>query len=474
MADRTKFGQVDVRIGEGGAPAGRVTAATPFRILVLGDFSGRGGGSNRDLRPIFVDRDNLDEVLAKCEVRLSVLDGHELKFTALDDFDADALVRQVPTTLHTPVAAPPAPPSEQSPQQNPAYSVEGLFDQTLDQTQRETDGPRDTVQELIRGIGEAYAAPKPSAAQRERAALKEEATAKALRVILHDPQFQALEAAWRGLDFLTRRLDTDTSLKVYVADCSRADLTADTTGGDDLAKTALYRRLVEETINTPGGLPWAVVIGLYTFDATGPDAELLGRIAKIAAAAGAPFIAAAHERMAGCNSLADTADPDDWKFMPDGESRRAWDELRKLPEVASIGLALPRFLLRLPYGGRTNPIESLAFEEFSGKPKHERLLWGSPALLAGLLLGQGFAADGWQLEPGDYLDVTDLPLLIYDDEGERRCYPCGEALLVDRAIDRIRAAGLMPLVWPRDSDRVRLGGFYSLGGIGHPLAGRWT
>jgi hypothetical protein len=77
------------------------------------------------------------------------------------------------------------------------------------------------------------------------------------------------------------------------------------------------------------------------------------------------------------------------------------------------------------------------------------------------------------MELGDHLDVTDLPLLTYDDDGERRCYPCAEALLVDRAIDRIRTAGLMPVIWPRDTDRVRLGGFYSLGGIGRPLAGRW-
>jgi type VI secretion system protein ImpC len=475
MSERTRFGQIDVRVGTGSAAARPVSAATPFRILVLGDFSGNAHKASKPaLRPVFVDRDNIDEVLAGFDVRLPSADGrqHEFKLASLDDFHPDSLHRNVVPRLGQPPQNQPPPATEPPPQQNPAYSVEGLFDQTLDETKRRADQPADSWDAIIRSVGEAHAAPKPTAAQREHAASKEKQAGQALRGLLHDPRFQQLEAAWRGLDFLTRRLDTDTSLKIYVADVSRSDLAADLTAGDDLAKTALYRLLVEETLNTPGGLSWAAIVGLYTFDATADDADLLGRIAKIAAAAGAPFIAAAHERLAGCPSLAESADPDDWRFVPDDPTRRAWDELKKLPQIASVGLALPQFLLRLPYGRRTNPIESLAFDEFPGPPKHDQLLWGSPAILAGLLLGQSFSADGWRMEPGDYLDVTDLPLLIYDDAGERRCYPCAEALLTDRAIDRIRAAGLMPLIWPRDSDRVRLGGFYSLAGINHPLAGR--
>ena len=98
-------------------------------------------------------------------------------------------------------------------------------------------------------------------------------------------------------------------------------------------------------------------------------------MAKIAQQAGAPFIAAAHSHLLGCESLVECPEPDDWEKQTDSEDDRAWGALRKLPEAIYLGLALPGFLLRLPYGADTDPIEYLEFEEMPKVPDHNHYLF---------------------------------------------------------------------------------------------------
>ena len=89
------------------------------------------------------------------------------------------------------------------------------------------------------------------------------------------------------------------------------------------------------------------------------------------------------------------------KPPPSPEAAQAWQALRNLPEAAYIGLALPRFLLRLPYGADTEPVEAFDFEEMSSPFDHESFLWGNPGFACALLLGQAFSLNGWQLRPGE-------------------------------------------------------------------------
>jgi type VI secretion system protein ImpC len=356
-----------------------------------------------------------------------------------------------------------------------------LFDQALDATQQRADA--ESAQSLtsavdwnsmIRDLAAPYSLPGKRPDQAELTHCVDEAIGQSMRAILHHPYFRAVEAAWRGVALLTRRLETDANLKIYLLDVSKSELAADLFASDDLSRSLVHRRLVEETVHTPGGQPWALIVGQYTFDHTRADAELLGRMARIAHAAGAPMVAAAHDRHCGCESLASAPDPRDWTRKPDEEAAAAWTALKKLPEAAFVGLALPRIILRLPYGQKTNPIERFRFDEIPREPVHEQYLWGNPAIACGLLLGQSFAEDGWRLRPGERLEIDDLPLHVYYEDGEPGCYPCAECLLTDRAVEAICARGLMPLVSYRDSDKVRLAGCYSIAGTGRPLAGRWA
>lgn len=493
-------------------PQGVADGQSPFRILVLGDFSGR---RNRGLieplgarRPVFVDRDNLDEVLRKTGVKISLdVVGKDappvvIGCAGLEDFHPDRLYERIevfsalrdtregladPSTFAALAGAwqgavtPPASPAPATPSPPPA-SVErpgDFLDRVLDATGERpssasaSEGAADW-DKFMRQITAPHLEPKPHPQQREIIAAVDAATGELMRRVLHHPEFQALEAAWRGLHFLVSRVETNEQLTLYLLDLSKEELAADLLASDDLTHTDLYTLLVEEAAQTPGAEPWAFVAGLYAFDQTIDDAHVLAGVSMIARAAGAPFVAAAHPRLVGCTSLAETPDPARWRWLPDEDARSAWDALRDMPEAGFLGLCLPRFLLRLPYGAETDPIGSFEFEEMPGVPKHEDYLWGNPAFACACLVAHAFTESGWDLQPGDVLDIAELPLHVYKEHGASRATPCAEALLTVQAAEVILGRGVMPLLSFKDQDRVRLARFQSLAEPPASLRGRWA
>jgi type VI secretion system protein ImpC len=352
-----------------------------------------------------------------------------------------------------------------------------LLDQILEEKEGQTvTRPTTDASEwggFLREIVRPYVVPRDDPRQAEMVASLDAAAAGLMQAILHHPDFQALEAAWRGVRFLVSRVETDEHLKLYLMDIPKAELAADLAAPEDLRSTGLYRFLVEETVGTLGGEPWAALAGIYTFDPAREDAELLGRIAKVAKAAGAPFIAAASDRCLLCESLAKTPDPREWKGMADPDARQAWEALRKIPEASYLGLALPRFLLRLPYGSATDPTERFAFEEMDAGPQHNHYLWGNPALACVTLLAQAFSHYGWDLRPGVVQEIESLPLHVFKEGGESRITPCAEVLLTERAAEIILDKGFMPLLTLKNRDLIRLARFQSLTDPPSPLAGRW-
>jgi type VI secretion system protein ImpC len=491
------FGSINL-----GMPAGEALeiSETPFRVLILGDFSGR---ANRKLstslsgrKPIFVDRDNIDQVMAKLGVEIALGDGAErvvLRFKELDHFHPDRLYERLElfTALRdlrkrlandSTFAAAAAeikgwsavPASTPAPEAQPApVNPENLLEQMMSGAVPLPESGRGLESLLKRALAP-YLVPNIVIEQAELTQLVDESAAAQMRRILHHVDFQAVEAAWRGLFFLVRRLDTDAKLKLFFLDVARDELAADLLADTDLGQTAIYRLLVEQTVGTPGGLPWAIVVGNYRFDQSRADVELLGRMAKIAAAAGAPFVAGGSERIFGCDSLAKTAEPRDWKPDADAQGNEAWAALRGLAEANYLGLVVPRLLLRMPYGKEGEPAEQFHFEEAAGSSDHERLLWGQGSWAVAYLLAESYSRYGWDFEPGLLREITGLPLFVYDHDGEREVLPCAEVLLIDRALDPIADRGLMPLQSIKNQDAVSLASFRSLAASGGTLAGRWA
>jgi type VI secretion system protein ImpC len=156
------------------------------------------------------------------------------------------------------------------------------------------------------------------------------------------------------------------------------------------------------------------------------------------------------------------------------DQRDAWAALRQLPEAAYLGLALPRFLLRLPYGRDTDAVEAFPFEELPEGGEHKAYLWGNPAIAWTYLLGATFNHQGWQMRPGTFAEVDRLPLHVYTKDGESAYKPCAEVVLTMRAAERIMDRGVMPLLSVQSRDSARLAGSRAVADPPRPLAGRWA
>jgi type VI secretion system protein ImpC len=485
----------------------------PFRIAIFGDFSGRANrgmtGGAVAARPVLIDRDNFNKVLAKAAPVLDLpMGGNDgpsarVTFSSLEDFHPDSLYARLPvfarlrdlrTRLNDPATfreaaaeltgarqepAPSAPPAPAAAPPRPdvaAIAGGNLLDRMMDDSesakpQARAESRPDELRQYINSIVAGHVVPGRAPEQDELLARVDSVIAAQLRALLHQPDFQSLEAAWRALFFLARRLETGVNLKVSLFDISKRELADDLIGARDLRATAFYRHVAADTVEVRGGEPWALLAGIYSFDASAADIELLARIAMVARQGGAPFLAAAEPGVLGCDALEGMPDPRDWSVDPTADE--FWRTLRELPEAAYLGLALPRFLLRLPYGEDTDETEMFPFEEMPGTPAHEQYLWGNPAIAAVCMLGQAFASYGWQMRPGIVRDLSGLPLHTYQRDGEPYAQPCAEALLSDRAAESILSRGIMPLLSERDSDRILLVRFQSAAEPPQALAGRW-
>ena len=215
---------------------------------------------------------------------------------------------------------------------------------------------------------------------------------------------------------------------------------------------------------------WALLVGNYVFDASAQDVQTLIRLAATTVKAGAPFLASASPAVVGTTFSAAAPDPDDW-ILP--EENSAWTRLRQSQLASLLGLILPRFLLRMPYGKKSDPIDSFAFEEMEAVPQHEQYLWGNGAFLGTYVLGRAFSEFGWKLSEAMNCDVDGLSLHTFEEQGGSVVKPCAEVLLSQRAAERLLDQGLMPLLSFKGQDRVSLWRFQSIADPSTPLSGRW-
>ena len=479
----------------------------PLRILVMGDFSGRthreASTALVDLasRPLLtVDVDHLDAVMARMGPMLRLplaTTGADftIRFGKLDDFHPDALYQRLDlfqTLRHTrarlldpahfaqaaaeltPLAAPePVHPGPPVPAEGEAALLERLLGRppARPSPARLAKAGTAAIQTWLQAMVRPHIVhtdPRQSA----WVAAVDATIGDQMRAILHHPDFQALEATWRGLHGLVTNLD-DGAARVFLLDVSRQELLLDlrAAGGKPQA-TALHTLLIERGVQMPDGEPWTLLVGDYAFGVAPEDIALLALLGSLAAHAGGPFLAEAEPAVLGCDSAAALADPTRWPPLA-AEAEQNWLALRRCEVAPWIGLALPRVLLRLPYGLKTEAVESFAFEEMPGGRDPEAYLWGNPALVCARLIAAAFAENGWDFSPGDVLELDDLPAHVYQEAGERVMQPCAEALLGERAMQAVLARGIMPLLGHRQRNAVRLARFQSLAEPATALAGAW-
>lgn len=439
MPGRLEF---DVRFGSRGRPRGD---EEPMRLLVLGDFCGSPAAERPPLasRPAQrVDIEDLDAVMRRLAPRLSPAFG-EMSFATMDDFHPDRLYGRL--TLFQAL---------RDARTNPPADTSDLLDRLLG-TRGEPDArpaAAGGIEGFIRDLVAPHIVTGPSARDEAHVAAVDAAVAEQMRLLLHDPAFQSLEAAWRGVHWLISGLELDETLQVHLFDVTRDELQADIeAAGGRPGETGLHRAMVERGRNVPGGVGWSALVSLLQFGPSEADTTLLGALGAIASQAGGPLLAGADPSLAG----------------PAGDTLSAWQALRRSGAAPWIGLAAPRVLLRLPYGKASDAIDSFAFEEIVGLPSPEHLLWGNGSLAAALLIGRAFSARGWEMEPGDERELADMPAYTFVRDGERVLQPCAERFLTEREIQTMLDGGLIPLASRRDRNAVVAIRFQS---IAHPPA----
>src|SRR4051812_8993707 len=289
-----------------------------------------------------------------------------------------------------------------------------------------------------------------------------------INVIIHHADFTKLEGAWRGLHHLVNNTETDEMLKIRVMNISKGELhkTLKRYKGTAWDQSPIFKKVYEEEFGQLGGNPYGCLVGDYHFDHSPVDVELLSEMAKIASAAHAPFIAGASPTTLQMDSWRELSNPRDLTKIFENSEYAAWRSLRDSEDSRYIGLAMPRFLARLPYGAKTNPVDAFDFEEDVEGADHNRYVWANSAYAMATNITRAFKLYGWcttirGVESGG--SVPNLPVHSFptDDGGVDMKRP-PEIATPDRREAELAKNGFMPLVHRKNSDFAAFIGAQSL------------
>src|ERR1043166_1387069 len=289
-----------------------------------------------------------------------------------------------------------------------------------------------------------------------------------VNLILHHEDFKKLEGSWRGLHHLVSNTETDENLKIRVLNISKKELgsTIKKFKGTAWDQSPLFKKLYEEEFGSPGGQPYGCLTGDYYFDQSAPDVEILNGMAQIASAAHAPFISAAGPGLMGMESWQDLSNPRDLTKIFQTPEYAAWRSLRDSDDARYIGLTMPRFLARIPYGAKTNPVEEFDFEEDTEGADHSKYVWANSAFAMATNITRSFKMYGWcarirGAESGGMIEGLPVHTFPTDDGGVDMKCPT-EIAITDRREAELAKNGLMPLSHWKNTDYAVFVGAQSL------------
>jgi type VI secretion system protein ImpC len=289
-----------------------------------------------------------------------------------------------------------------------------------------------------------------------------------INLIMHHEDFKSLEGSWRGMHHLVNNTETDETLKIRVLNLPKKDLgkTIKKYKGTAWDQSPLFKKLYEEEFGSPGGEPYGCLIGDYYFDHGPPDVEILNGMAQIAAAAHAPFISAAAPTLMNMDSWQELSNPRDLTKIFQTADYAPWRSLRESEDSRYIALTMPRFLGRIPYGSKTNPLEDFNFEEDTAAGDHSKYLWANSAYAMGVNINRSFKEFGWcarirGVESGGIVEGLPCHTFPTDDGGVDMKCPT-EIGITDRREAELAKNGLMPLSHWKNEDYAAFIGAQSL------------
>jgi len=289
-----------------------------------------------------------------------------------------------------------------------------------------------------------------------------------VNAIMHHEDFRQLEGAWRGLHHLVNTSETDEMLKIRVMNISKKDLgkTLKKYKGTAWDQSPLFKKVYEEEYGQLGGEPYGCLVGDYHFDHSPPDVEILGGMAQIASASHAPFITGGQSSLMAMDSWQELSNPRDLAKIFSTPEYAAWRSLRESEDSKYIGMAMPRFLARQPYGAKTDPVEDFDFEEDTDGADSSKYVWANSAYAMATNINQSFKAFGWcsqirGVESGGTVEGLPVHTFPSDDGGVDMKCPT-EIAISDRREAELAGSGLMPLIHRKNSDMAAFIGAQSL------------
>ncbi|WP_434391111.1 type VI secretion system contractile sheath large subunit [Melittangium boletus] len=272
--------------------------------------------------------------------------------------------------------------------------------------------------------------------------------------IMHHPEVQTLESSWRSLKFLVDRVDFRENIRVEMLNASKEDLLKDFEDSPEVVKSGLYRIAYSNEYGVFGGKPYGLLLGNYDFGPGPQDMELLRKCASVAAMAHAPFVANASPEMFGEQNFLNLPNLKDLKSLFEGPQYARWHSFRESEDARYVGLCMPRFLLRLPYGEKTIPVKAFNFsEDVIGH--HDRYLWGHASTAFATRVADSFARYRWSpniVGPQSGGAVEMMPLHQYEAMGEIQTKVPTEVMLTERREYELSEEGFIGLVFRKDAD----------------------
>lgn len=344
-----------------------------------------------------------------------------------------------------------------------ALPAVSLLDEILENSKvasnpTEKANARDQIAELVNEVlaGTVTVSKDLAASIDARVAELDKLLSDQVNAIMHHPEFQKLEASWRGLKYLVSQSETNTMLKIRMMNASKKDLVKDFKSAPEFDQGALFKKIYEEEYGTFGGAPYAALIGDYEFSRHPEDFYLLEELSHVAAAAHAPLISAAAPSLFGLESFCDIGKPRDLSKIFDTVEYVKWKSFRESEDSRYVGLVLPHVLGRLPYGTDTVPVEEFNFEEDVDGATHNKYLWTNAAYAFGARLTDAFAKYGWLaairgVEGGGL--VEGLPTHTFKtDDGEIALKCPTEVAITDRTEKLLSDLGFISLVHCKNTD----------------------
>lgn len=480
----------------------------PFIVGLFADLTGQAEdasvvpGAYKERKMVDIDRDNFNDVLKQCKPRAAlatvdnVIAGGGAKlttpitFTALDDFEPINVIKKVDAMnavfeqrkllrelqARTEIDDHAAAKLEDAVK---GYSDAGSpptdVGNELDEVIAAGDPRKDAFKEAVKTqVLPLYAAgANPSAKDKGAAAVIDLAVStidkqlsQQLSLVMQDAGFKALEATWRGLFYLVSRTETGTMLKLRVFNATLDELRGDMEKAVEFDQSRLFKMIYEAEYGTLGGTPYSLLVGAYEIGPKGTDISFLRKMSEVAAAAHAPFIVAAAPDMFGLDKgFANLAKPRDLAKIFEGANMIEWQEFRDSEDSRYVTLVMPRVLLRLPYGEKSNPVEGLAFEEEvdsdgSKLPDNARFLWGNAVFFLAERITNAFSLYSWTaairgVEGGGLIEG--LPVYTYstsdDSDGIRELFCPTEVSITDRREKELNDLGFISLCHSKGSGK---------------------